>query len=73
MVEKVSIRSLDGQNFDGFLHAAPVKPAPGLVMIPEIFGINQPLREIAARYAGEGFAVMVLDIFWRLERGVDLG
>jgi carboxymethylenebutenolidase len=73
MVEKVSIRSFDGENFDGFLHAAPAKPTPGLVMIPEIFGINQPLREIAARYAGEGFAVLVLDIFWRLERGIDLG
>ena len=41
-------------------------------MIPEIFGINLPLREMAARYANEGFAVLVLDIFSRMERDVDL-
>jgi|SRR5215203_1500582 len=73
MVEKVGIRSFDGKSFDGFLYASPAKPAPGLVMIPEIFGINQPLREIAERYAVEGFSILVLDIFWRLERGVELG
>jgi carboxymethylenebutenolidase len=41
-------------------------------MIPEIFGINLPLREIAARYASEGFVVMTVDIFSRMERDVDL-
>lgn len=73
MAEHVSITSFDNQQFDSFFYAPPSSPAPAIVMIPEIFGINAPLREIAARYASEGFAVLVMDIFWRLKRGVELG
>lgn len=73
MAESLSIPSFDKNHFDAFLYAPPLTPAPGIVMIPEIFGVNAPLREIAARYASEGFVVLVLDIFWRLKRGVDLG
>ena len=44
----------------------------GLVMIHEIFGINLPLREIAARFATESFAVLTVDVFSRMERNLDL-
>src|ERR1041384_6805698 len=70
--EPVDVTSFDGHRVGAFLHRPPKTPAPGLVMIPEIFGINLPLREMAARYAAEGFTVLVLDIFSRLERDVDL-
>jgi carboxymethylenebutenolidase len=73
MAEPIQIPTHDGRSYTGFLHAPKSKPAPGLVMCPEIFGINRPLREIADRYAGEGFAVLVMDIFWRMEPLVDLG
>lgn len=73
MADQVSIASHDDDYFDGFLYVPRRFAAPGLVMIPEIFGVNAPLREIAARYAEEGFVVLVLDIFWRLRRGVELG
>src|SRR3569623_3355050 len=71
--EALQVTSFDGHRVGAFLHRPAKTPAPGLVMIPEIFGINLPLREIAARYAGEGFAVLALDIFSRLERDVDEG
>jgi carboxymethylenebutenolidase len=70
--EPLQVVSFDGHRVGAFLHRPPVMPAPGLVMIPEIFGINLPLREIAARYANEGFVVLALDIFSRMERDVDL-
>ncbi len=69
--EALSVTSFDGHTIGTFLHAPAHTPAPGLVMIPEIFGINLPLREIAQRYAGEGFAVLTVDIFSRMERDVD--
>ena len=71
--EPLQVTSFDGHRVGAFLHRPPKSPAPGLVMIPEIFGINLPLREMAARYAMEGFAVLVLDSFSRMEREVDLG
>jgi len=70
--EPLQVTSFDGHRVGAFLHRPAKTPAPGLVMIPEIFGINLPLREMAARYATEGFAVLVLDIFSRMERDVDL-
>ncbi len=70
--EPLQVTSFDGHKVGAFLHRPPSSPAPGLVMIPEIFGINLPLREMAARYASEGFAVLALDIFSRMERDVDL-
>ena len=68
----VQVVTLDDGAFDGYLYFPKVLPAPGIVMIPEIFGVNQPLREIARRYAEEGYVVLALDIFWRLERNIDL-
>ena len=70
--EAMQVASFDGHRIGAFLHRPAAAPAPGLVMIPEIFGINLPLRELAARYATEGFAVLALDIFSRMERDVDL-
>jgi carboxymethylenebutenolidase len=46
---------------------------PGMVMIPEIFGINRSLLDMAENFARQGFVVLVLDIFWRLQPNVDLG
>ena len=41
-------------------------------MIPEIYGVNGFLRETAQRYADQGYAVLALDILWRLGRNVEL-
>jgi carboxymethylenebutenolidase len=70
--EPVQFTSFDGERIDAFLHRPSSGPAPGLVMIHEIFGINLPLREIAALFATEGFAVLTVDVFSRMERGLDL-
>jgi|SRR3954471_1728820 carboxymethylenebutenolidase len=73
MVTRIPIKSFDGHVLDGHLHHAASVRAPGVVMIPEIYGITQSLSETAARFAGEGYTVLVLDIFSRLKRGVVLG
>jgi len=72
MVEQIPIKSFDGHILDGHLHHATPVPAPGVVMIPEIYGITQSLSETAARFTGDGYTVLVLDIFSRLKRGVVL-
>ena len=72
MMERIEVKSFDGHALDGHLHRPAALPAPGLVMIPEIYGITRSLSETAARFAGEGFAVLVLDIFSRLQRNAVL-
>jgi len=62
----------DGDAFDAYLSLPAGGRGPGVVMIPEIFGVNDGLRQCADLFAGRGYAVLAPDIFWRLERNVQL-
>lgn len=46
--------------------------AGAIVLIQEIFGVNESLRQTAQSYAEQGFIVVAPDLFWRLEPGVDI-
>ncbi|MGE0666132.1 MAG: dienelactone hydrolase family protein [Sphingomonadales bacterium] len=58
---------------DGFLAVPEAGSGPGIVMLQEIFGVNEAMRATARLLAEEGYVVLVPDLFWRLERGVELG
>lgn len=64
---------VSGGAYDGWLFTPVDSPRPGIVMVPEIFGVNAGLCETAERYSHEGFAVLAIDIFWRMQRRVNLG
>jgi carboxymethylenebutenolidase len=38
-------------------------PFPGVLVIHEIFGLNENMKEIARRFAGEGYAALAVDLF----------
>ncbi|HEY7346918.1 MAG TPA: dienelactone hydrolase family protein [Ktedonobacterales bacterium] len=38
-------------------------PFPGIVMIHEIFGLNENIKDIARRFAREGYAALAVDLF----------
>jgi carboxymethylenebutenolidase len=42
------------------------------VVIQEIFGVNQVMREISDAYAALGYHVLCPDIFWRIEPGIEI-
>jgi carboxymethylenebutenolidase len=46
---------------------------PAAIIFPEIFGVNDAMKDEAARIAQQGFSVAVPDVFWRQETRVDLG
>jgi carboxymethylenebutenolidase len=50
--------------------AGPAKAA--VVVIQEIFGVNPGIRAKCDRLAEEGYLALAPDLFWRLERGVQL-
>ncbi len=62
--EKVST---DGGELDAFCAVPESGSGPGVLLFQEIFGINDNMRGLAERLAGEGFVVLVPDMFWRLE------
>ena len=59
--------------FGGHLALPPAGSGPGLVLWPEIFGINAHIRGVAAQYALDGFVVLTPDVFWRQAPQVELG
>jgi len=44
-----------------------------VIVLPEIFGINQHIRDVADFYAEEGYVALAPDVFWRVEKDVELG
>jgi carboxymethylenebutenolidase len=38
-------------------------PWPGVLVIHEIFGLNENMKDIAQRFAGEGYAALAVDLF----------
>lgn len=70
--EMVKIKAKDGGTFDAYLATSPSGSGPALVLIQEIFGINNLLRYQADCYAAQGFTVLVPDLFWRQKPGIML-
>lgn len=71
MGEMITIKGEDG-DFAAYV-ARPGKPkAPAVVVIQEIFGVNQVMRDICDDLAAEGFVAVCPDLFWRIEPGIDI-
>lgn len=68
----VSIASHDGKSFNAYLSLPPKGVGPGLVIIQEIWGVNEHIRAVADQYALDGYVVLAPDVFWRQQVGVDL-
>ena len=61
---------------DGELGAHVALPSagsgPGLVLLHEIFGVNDYVRDSARRLAELGYVVLAPDLFWRTQPGLEL-
>ena len=62
-----------GAEMDAYFTRPKSSVTGSLVVIQEIFGVTVAMREIADDFASLGFACLVPDMFWRLERNVELG
>jgi len=58
--------------FDCYVVEPKRKPAGVVVVIQEIFGVNQSLRETCAQVADLHFIAVAPDLFWRQEPNVDI-
>lgn len=69
MGEEVRLTASDGDTFAAYLALPAQRPAPGLVLLPEVFNTNPHIRSVADGYAAEGFVVLAPDVYWRQEPG----
>ena len=69
----VKIQASDGSgSFSAYLLQPRKAPAGAVVLIQEIFGVNQAMRDIAGWVTDLGFIAVCPDLFWRIEPNVDI-
>ncbi len=69
----ITIPANDGSgSFSAYLAEPKSRPTGVVVLIQEIFGVNQAMRDIAAWVADIGFIAVCPDLFWRIEPGIDI-
>ena len=73
MGKEVKLKASDGFALTGYLAEPAGKPVGGVVVVQEIFGVNQHIRSVTDLFAGEGFLALAPAIFDRVESNVQLG
>jgi carboxymethylenebutenolidase len=71
MGERTMISTGDG-TFSAYVARPAKAKAPAVVVIQEIFGVNQVMRDITDGLAGQGYLAICPDLFWRIEPGIDI-
>lgn len=69
---EITIPSHDGKSFGAYVAVPAAGHGPGLVLCQEIFGVNDFMRRAAQLLAEEGYVVVVPDLFWRQQPGIQL-
>jgi len=70
--KEITISAADGGEFMGYLATPETGSGPGVVVIQEIFGVNDVMREITDSYAEAGYMALCPDLFWRQEPKIRL-
>jgi carboxymethylenebutenolidase len=63
--EDIELVSKDGQHFGAFVVQPRDLPAPGIIILQEILGVNGFIRSIVSRFASEGYIAIAPKLFWR--------
>lgn len=60
-------------SFGAYLTGQGDRPRPGVILLQEIFGVNDAMRLAADNLAAEGFVVLAPDLFHQHSPGIALG
>jgi carboxymethylenebutenolidase len=63
---------VEGGSMPAHLAAPEGGRGPGLLLLQEIFGVNDYITGRAATLAGMGYTVLAPDLYWRMEPGIAL-
>ena len=72
MNNRISINGRNG-SFGAYIACPETPPAPAVIVLHEVFGVNADIREKCDELAEQGFIGVAPELFWRQEKGVDLG
>ncbi|ANI77856.1 dienelactone hydrolase family protein [Sphingobium sp. EP60837] len=73
MGEYSSVSALEGDGqFDVYVARPSAKPRAAIIVIQEIFGVNEGIRRKCDNWAQQGYLALAPDLFWRDEPHVEL-
>jgi carboxymethylenebutenolidase len=68
----IQIDAADGGTFHAYFARPASGTGPGIVVIQEIFGVNDVMRKTCDDLAKDGYFALCPDLFWRQTPGVQL-
>jgi carboxymethylenebutenolidase len=71
MENRITIKGRAG-TFGAYVAEPAARPAPAVVVLHEVFGVNADIRKTCRELAAQGFLAVAPDLFWQQEPGVDL-
>jgi carboxymethylenebutenolidase len=71
MKDRITVKGEDGV-WGAYIVLPKDLPAPAVVVLHEVFGVNADIRKTCDEMADQGFIAVAPDMFWRQEPGVDL-
>jgi carboxymethylenebutenolidase len=72
MPSSTTLTAADGHRLTAW-RTGPEDARHGLVVVQEIFGVNQHIRNVCERFAAAGYAVVAPALFDRIRPGIELG
>lgn len=72
MGKMIRVEAKDGHELDAYLAEPRGKARGGIVVVQEIFGVNDHIKRVADQYAAEGYRAIAPAMFDRIKRGITL-
>jgi carboxymethylenebutenolidase len=71
--QTVTLTASDGHKFSAYRAEPKGKPRGGIVVIQEIFGVNDHIRKVTDGYAAEGYLAIAPALFDRIKPNFEVG
>jgi carboxymethylenebutenolidase len=71
MSQTINIQT-EGGAFSAYVAEPAAALAPAIIVLHEVFGVNEDIRLTCCELADKGFIAIAPELYWRQERGVDL-
>lgn len=73
MGENITLKCEDGKEIGAYLAKPSGTPKGAVVVLQEIFGVNQHIRKDTDKFAAQGYLAIAPALYDRVEPGVELG
>src|ERR1700683_720419 len=71
--EYVTLSVADGTSMRAYISRPASTPRGGLIVFQEAFGVNPHIRDVADRFAREGYLCIAPELFHRTAPGLEAG